>query len=403
MSISDFLFGKPLATSEERAEHIGVASGIPIFGLDALTSAAYGPEAALTLLIPLGLFGLNYIVPVISAILVLLVIVYFSYRQTIEAYPNGGGSYTVASENLGNGAGLLAAAALMIDYVLTAAVGISAGVASLISAVPRLQPHTLALCLVILALLAIVNMRGVRDTGAAFMAPTFLFVGTLLAVVAVGVYRTLMSGGHPMPVVAPPPAAAATVKYLSVWLLAKVFSSGCTAMTGVEAVSNGVMAFGEPRTKNAQRTLTIIIAILIVLLAGIAYLVKAYDLVATDPGASDYQSVLSLLDRAVTGEKYGEIFAATAQLSKQEQESFENILALFYSLLTDLLESSEGSKSSLLRNPDLRKEVEVLSKKINWEWVLRATRGLDTLEGRMRRNIGRQLGLDSLVTSLSIR
>ena len=107
------------------------------------------------------------------------------------------------------------------------------------------------------------------------------------------------------------------------------------------------------------------------------------------------KSVLSLLDRAVTGEKYGEIFAATAQLSKQEQESFENILALFYSLLTDLLESSEGSKSSLLRNPDLRKEVEVLSKKINWEWVLRATRGLDTLEGRMRRNIGRQLGLDS--------
>jgi amino acid transporter len=301
MSISDFLFGKPLATSEERAEHIGVAAGIPIFGLDALTSAAYGPEAALTLLIPLGLVGLNYIVPVISAILVLLVIVYFSYRQTIEAYPNGGGSYTVASENLGNGAGLLAAAALMIDYVLTAAVGISAGVASLISAVPRLQPHTLALCLVILALLAIVNMRGVRDTGAAFMAPTFLFVGTLLAVVAVGVYRAIVSGGHPLPVMAPPPAAAATVKLLSWWLLAKVFSSGCTAMTGVEAVSNGVMAFGEPKTKKAQWTLTIIIAILIVLLAGIAYLVKAYGLVATDPGASNYQSVLSLLVSAVFG------------------------------------------------------------------------------------------------------
>jgi DNA polymerase III subunit delta' len=115
------------------------------------------------------------------------------------------------------------------------------------------------------------------------------------------------------------------------------------------------------------------------------------------------RSVLDLLDQAVSAEKYGEIFAATAQLSKQEQESFENILVLFYSLLTDLLESSEGSKSSLLRNPDLRKEVEALGKKINWEWVLRATRGLDTLEGRMRRNIGRQLGLDSLVTSLSTR
>jgi amino acid transporter len=301
MTMSDFLFGKPLLTSEERAEHIGVAAGIPIFGLDALTSAAYGPEAALTLLIPLGLLGLNYIIPVITAIVVLLVIVYFSYRQTIEAYPHGGGSYTVASENLGNGAGLLAAAALMIDYVLTGAVGISAGVASLISAVPRLQPHTLALCLGILALLAIVNMRGVRDTGAAFMAPTFLFVGTLLVMVVVGVYRAALSGGHPVPVAAPPVAAAATVKFLSWWLLAKVFSSGCTAMSGVEAVSNGVMAFGEPKTRKAQRTLTVIIAILIVLLLGIAYLVKAYGLVATDPEASNYQSVLSLLVSAVFG------------------------------------------------------------------------------------------------------
>lgn len=301
MTMSDFLFGKPLLTSEERAEHIGVAAGIPIFGLDALTSAAYGPEAALTLLIPLGLLGLNYIIPVITAIVVLLVIVYFSYRQTIEAYPHGGGSYTVARENLGNGAGLLAAAALMIDYVLTGAVGISAGVASLISAVPRLQPHTLALCLGILALLAIVNMRGVRDTGAAFMAPTFLFVGTLLVMVVVGVYRVAMTGGHPVPVTAPPVAAPATVKLLSWWLLAKVFSSGCTAMTGVEAVSNGVMAFGEPKTRKAQRTLTVIIAILIVLLLGIAYLVKAYGLVATDPEASNYQSVLSLLVSAVFG------------------------------------------------------------------------------------------------------
>ena len=301
MTMSNFLFGKPLLTSEERAEHIGVSAGIPIFGLDALTSAAYGPEAALTLLIPLGLLGLNYIIPVITAIVVLLVIVYFSYRQTIEAYPHGGGSYTVASENLGSGAGLLAAAALMIDYVLTGAVGISAGVASLISAVPRLQPHTLALCLGILALLAIVNMRGVRDTGAAFMAPTFLFVGTLLVMVGVGVYRVAMSGGHPVPVAAPPVAAPATMTYLSWWLLAKVFSSGCTAMTGVEAVSNGVMAFGEPKTKKAQRTLTVIIAILIVLLLGIAYLVKAYGLVATDPEGSNYQSVLSLLVSAVFG------------------------------------------------------------------------------------------------------
>src|SRR5580704_11904220 len=175
MSFTDSLIGRPLATSEERAEHIGVAAGIPIFGLDALTSAAYGPEAAMTLLIPLGLAGVHYIVPVISAILILLVIVYFSYRQTIEAYPSGGGSYTVASENLGDGAGLLAAAALMIDYILTAAVGISAGVTALTSAFPRLLPHTLELCLLILAILAVVNLRGVRESGTAFIVPTFMF------------------------------------------------------------------------------------------------------------------------------------------------------------------------------------------------------------------------------------
>src|SRR3984957_3837618 len=178
MSFADSIIGKPLATSEERGEHIGVAAGIPIFGLDALTSAAYGPEAAMTLLIPLGLAGAHYIVPVISAILILLLIVFFSYRQTIAAYPRGGGSYTVASENLGDGAGLLAAAALMIDYILTAAVGISAGVGALVSAVPGLQSHTLGLCLLILLILMLVNMRGVRDTGVAFLIPTYLFLGT---------------------------------------------------------------------------------------------------------------------------------------------------------------------------------------------------------------------------------
>ncbi len=301
MSLTDSIIGKPLATSDERAEHIGVSAGIPIFGLDALTSAAYGPEAAMTLLIPLGLAGTHYIVPVISAILILLVIVFFSYRQTIAAYPNGGGSYTVASENLGNGAGLLAAAALMIDYILTAAVGISAGVTALTSAVPSLQPHTLAFCLAILAILALVNMRGVKDTGAAFIAPTFLFVGTLLILIAVGVFRTVVTGGHPVAVMAPPPALPVTVKYLGIWLLMKTFASGCAAMTGVEAVSNGVMAFGEPRAKKAQRTLTIIVAILIVLLFGIAYLAKAYGVTAMEPDAPHYQNVVSILVTAVFG------------------------------------------------------------------------------------------------------
>ena len=316
MSLTDSIIGKPLATSEERAEHIGVAAGIPIFGLDALTSAAYGPEAAMTLLIPLGLAGTHYIVPVISAILILLVIVFFSYRQTIAAYPNGGGSFTVASENLGNGPGLLAAAALMIDYILTAAVGISAGVTALTSADSRLQPHTLALCLTILAVLAIVNLRGVKDTGAAFIGPTFLFVGTLLILIGVGVAKTIATGGHPVPVLAPPPALPATVKYLGIWMLMKTFASGCAAMTGVEAVSNGVMAFGEPRAKKAQMTLTIIIGILIVLLFGIAYLARSYHITAMDPDAKNYQSVLSILVTTVFGKGWfyfvtmGSVFAA---------------------------------------------------------------------------------------------
>ena len=296
----NFLMGKPLATSEERAECIGPIAGIPVFGLDALSSAAYGPEAALTLLIPLGVLGIAYIVPISLAIIGLLAIVYFSYCQTIEAYPHGGGSYTVASENLGDNAGLLAAAALMIDYILNAAVGISAGVGALVSAFPQLQPHMLALCLLILLILTLVNMRGVRDTGVAFLIPTYLFVGTLLFVIAVGAYRAVAAHGHPLGVVAPPQLPVSG-SMLSLWLLAKVFASGCTAMTGVEAVSNGVMAFREPTQKNALRTLTIIILLLMVFLAGIALLCRAYSIGATDPGAAGYQSILSQLTAAVMG------------------------------------------------------------------------------------------------------
>jgi amino acid transporter len=301
MSLFDLLFGRPLANAEQRAEHVGPAPGLPIFGLDALSSAAYGPEAALTLLIPLGVMGVHYIVPVSLAIIILLVIVFFSYRQTIDTYPGGGGSYTVASENLGTYPGLLAAAALMIDYILTAAVGISAGVGALISIdTAKLQPHILAICLGILAVLTLVNMRGVRATGGAFIVPTYLFIGTLLVVICVGLTKALFSGGHPHPVVTPPqlPAATATV---SLWLILKVFSSGCTAMTGVEAVSNGVMAFREPRCKTAKFTLTIIIAILIVLLAGIALLCRVYSIGAVDPASPHYQSVLSELTAAVMG------------------------------------------------------------------------------------------------------
>src|ERR1700675_1658146 len=181
MNILDLVVGKPIKTSEERGECIGPVQGIPIFGLDGLSSAAYGPEAALSLLIPLGLLGVRYIVPISAAIITLLLIVYFSYRQTTSAYPSGGGSYTVARFNLGAPAGLLAAAALLADYILTAAVGISAGVGALVSAVPSLLPHTVSLCVGILIVITILNLRGVRETGMVFAVPTYLFFGTLFA------------------------------------------------------------------------------------------------------------------------------------------------------------------------------------------------------------------------------
>ncbi len=182
----DWLLGRPLSNDEAEHQQIGPLAGIPVLGLDALSSAAYGPEAALTLLIPLGAAGLHYVGPISALIIAILGVVYFSYRQTIHAYPGGGGSYTVAKENLGTGAALLAGSALALDYVLNVAVGISAGVGALVSAIPRLLPHTLLLCLAILLLLTVVNLRGLRESGFAFMLPTYPFVVTLGITVARG-------------------------------------------------------------------------------------------------------------------------------------------------------------------------------------------------------------------------
>ena len=308
MNVLDLLVGKPLATSEERAEQIGPGRGIPIFGLDALSSAAYGPEAALSLLYhPLGIAQGSpaYVRPLSTAIIILLVIVYFSYRQTIAAYPNGGGSYTVARYNLGPLPGLLAAAALLTDYILTAAVGISAGVGALVSAAPSLQGRTPSLSASAFSriIITILNLRGLREAGLAFMFPTYLFVGTLGITIVVGIYHVVASGGHPTPLAPLPPPPAAT-QLVTLWLLLKAFSSGCAALTGVEAVSNGVKAFRDPGVKNAQRTLTIVILILAILLAGISYLSKSYGIMATDPSQPGYQSLLSLLVAAVFGRGY---------------------------------------------------------------------------------------------------
>jgi amino acid transporter len=336
-SFLDVLIGRPLSSEEERGERIGPGKGIPIFGLDALSSAAYGPEAALTILIALGAAGIAHIVSISFAIIILLSIVYFSYRQTIAAYPGGGGSYTVASQNLGEGAGLLAGAALMVDYVLNVAVGVSAGVGAIVSAVPSLQPHTLALCLGILAVLLLVNLRGVREAGAVFMLPTYLFIGSLGGIIAVGLYKSAVHGGHPPPVIAPPRLSAA-VGAVSVWLLLRAFASGCTAMTGVEAVSNGVQAFREPVVKSARATLTTIIGLLILLLAGIAYLCKAYAIGATPPGQPGYQSVLSQLTAAVVGRGffyYVTIGAVVSILALSANTSFADFPRLSHAIAED--------------------------------------------------------------------
>jgi len=302
MSLTSLLFGKRLATDEEEQEQIGPLAGVPVLGLDALASASYGPEAALTVLLPLGALGLRYVVPITVAIIALLTIVYLSYRQTLDAYPGGGGSYTVAKENLGPTAGLVAAAALMLDYVLNVAVAISAGVGALVSAVPVLLPHTLALCLGILAVLVLINLRGVRSAGLALMTPAYAFIGCLFVVIAAGVWKTVAQGGSPAPVVQPPQLAASTgAGVVSAWLLCRAFASGCTAMTGVEAVSNGVPAFRKPRSANARKTLALIISALVVLVGGVAFLCRAYGITATEPGKSGYQSILSQVVGAVAG------------------------------------------------------------------------------------------------------
>jgi amino acid transporter len=300
MSLLDKILGRPLATSERAKEELGVLTGVPVLGLDALSSTAYGPEAALTILIPLGVAGLRYLPIITFVILALLVMLYVSYRQTIAAYPNGGGAYIVAKENLGTRMGLLAAASLLLDYTLNVAVGISAGIAAVVSAFPSLHRYTLVLCLLVLLTLTLVNLRGVRESGLTFGLPLFAFVGCMGAAVLIGFFRVWEAGGNPQPVQAPPALPAAT-QAMSAWLLLRTFANGCTAMTGVEAVSNGVPLFREPKVQLAHRTLTVIVAILGVFLVGVAYLSRAYHIGAMDQRQPAYQTILSQLVGAVAG------------------------------------------------------------------------------------------------------
>lgn len=301
MRLRRLLFGRPLRSDAEAEEQIGPLQGIPVLGLDALASASYGPEAALTVLLIIGAAASKEIVPVSAGIVGLLLIVYFSYRQTIAAYPNGGGSFTVAKENLGPNAGLIAAAALAVDYILNAAVAISAGVGAIVSAVPSLLPYTLVLCLAVLTLITLINIRGIRSAGLVFMAPTYAFIGTLAVVITCGVWKTLAADGSPAAVTPPPRVDHAATSAVGLWLLLRAFASGCTAMTGVEAVSNGVPLFRKPTVRLARRTLTLIVAVLVFLLGGLATLVRAYGITATAPGEAGYQSVVSQVVAAVIG------------------------------------------------------------------------------------------------------
>ncbi len=300
MTLVELLLGRRLANNAEDSRKIGWLEAVPAMGLDGLGSASYGPEAALTIMIPLGAASLGWIVPVMAPIVVLLAVLYLSYRQTVVAYPTNGGAYTVAKENLGRNASLLAAAALMIDYTLNVAVGISAGVGALTSSLPALQPYTLAICLAVLAVVTLANLRGTAEAGLLFALPTYVFMASFLGLVGFGLWNIATHGGHPPPVIAPPRLGRAG-EAVGLWLLLRAFASGCTAMTGVEAVSNGVGAFKTPVVGQAHRTLTVICVTLGLLLAGIAVIAHGYGLAAMDQTKPGYQSVLSQLAGAIAG------------------------------------------------------------------------------------------------------
>jgi amino acid transporter len=247
------------------------------FGLDALSSVAYGPDEILYALLLAGSAGLAFDLPVAAAIAVLLAIVAFSYRQTIYAYPRGGGSYTVAKENLGVRPGLVAAAALMVDYLTTIAVSVTAGTAAIVAFVPGLNTHRVVFDVAVIVLLILINLRGVREAGAAFVLPAYLFIGSLGALLIVGAVHVVL---HGTPAAAHPTPAAS--QGVSLFLVLRAFAGGCTAMTGIEAIANGVPAFKKPSSRNAAGTLITLALILGVLFLGVAALGRAVGAVPTD-------------------------------------------------------------------------------------------------------------------------
>jgi amino acid transporter len=296
----DAIFGRPLKSSEESTERLSVITGVPVLGLDALASTGYGPEAGLLLLMPLGTAGLRYFPYIAIAIVLQLTTLYFSYRQTAAAYPTGGGAYVVVTENLGHRFGVWAAVSLLLDYLLNVAVGIASGIGAVVSAIPALHDHALSLCLVVLATLTLLNLRGVRELGLAFVVPVILFVVLLAVTMGLGIIKTWQAGGHPVPV-APIPTFPPAQRSVDLWILLAAFANGSTALTGIEAVSNGVPLFRKPSVPRAQRALTAIAVILGTFLLGFAYLCPRYRIVAMSEQERGYETVLSQLVAAVAG------------------------------------------------------------------------------------------------------
>jgi amino acid transporter len=293
----NLLIGRPLRASEASKEQITPVEGLSALSLDALTSVAYGPEAIIVVLAVAGGGALHLVLPITVAIVVLLAILVFSYRQVIDAYPGGGGAYAVSRANLGARASLVAGASLIVDYTLTVAVSIAAGVGALTSAFPGLTSATVPLCLGFLALITLMNLRGLGEAARAFLLPTLLFIFGLLAIIVVGLI-------HPLAQNVPQPGHSLLsthgLQVVSLLLILKAFSSGCSALTGVEAIANGVPLFKEPRAMRAKRTELLLGVILGLMLLGLAVLARRWHI-----GPRSNQTVLS----QIMGEAVGRHWA----------------------------------------------------------------------------------------------
>src|SRR2546426_3288995 len=293
MSWKRWLLGTPLETERFREERLRVPIALAVFSSDALSSVAYATEEILLVLSIAGASALHYSLPISAVIALLLWVVIISYRQTIYAYPEGGGSYIVARENLGTLWGLIAAAALLLDYILTVAVSTAAGVAAVTSAFPGLLRDRVPLGLLFLFLLAVGNLRGVRQSGRIFAVPTYMFIFSMAALIVTGFVRAFLG----YPAVEPPVATFPDIQHpLNLWLLMKAFSAGCAALTGIEAVSNGVQVFRRPESRNAAVTLMIMAGVFGLFFLGTSYPAPGYFVL---PGGGP--TVVSPLRPAVFG------------------------------------------------------------------------------------------------------